>query len=554
MRLRLRWVSLGFLVIHTIGYLGSFSIRVPLPPERIWFCLAMLMLTAVIWTPIQFSARQLLVAKVMLVSITLSYLLGMGGLSIAFLAKTGEIATVTSNLDYQVAGGSLLIVIYSLVLPHSWRETASLALPLAILLYCYPGFLSLVDDNIAVILAQNRFDHPIPLPFVAAAFSMVGAYVVESNRKAVFQLRQFHQYRLVMKLGEGGMGEIYLAEHRMLKRSCALKLIRPEQVDEAALVRFEREVKATAELTHPHAVKVFDYGRTEEGTFYYVMELLPGKNLGDLVETHGRISPERTIHFLRQTCGALAEAHSKGLIHRDLKPHNIFASERGGLYDYTKLLDFGLVKTPKKIADNVSTVSDNDGITGSPYFIAPEQARDFTSVDERTDIYALGAVGYFLVTGKPPFVRENLLGVVMAHVLDPVDPPSQLHTDVPGDLEAILLKCLEKDPDARYQTAESLEQALSECEHADLWTYRDAKQWWTRIHTDVPGDLEAILLKCLEKDPDARYQTAESLEQALSECEHADLWTYRDAKQWWTRKTASAIEPVAVAAAVESAS
>jgi serine/threonine protein kinase len=221
-------------------------------------------------------------------------------------------------------------------------------------------------------------------------------------------------YRLRRRLGAGGMGEVYFAEHTLLGRPCALKLIRPEHAgDPRNLVSFEREVRATASLTNWNTVQIYDFGHAEDGTFYYVMEYLEGMNLQDLVDRHGPLAPERVIHFLRQICGSLREAHGIGLIHCDIKPGNIIGCERGGLPDVAKLLDFGIVRSIRADCD-----SDNPErpVIGSPLYMSPEQAAGKGRVDPRSDLYSLGAVGYFLLTGQPPFVRESVMKTLLAHM------------------------------------------------------------------------------------------------------------------------------------------
>jgi serine/threonine protein kinase len=278
-------------------------------------------------------------------------------------------------------------------------------------------------------------------------------------------------------LGAGGMGEVYLAEHTMLKRPCAIKLIHPDRAgDPQALARFEREVRLTAQLSHWNTVEIFDYGRTEDGTFYYVMEYLPGLSLEEILERHGPLAPERVVHLLRQTCQGLREAHGIGLIHRDIKPDNIFVAQRGGLYDVAKLLDFGLVKP---VAETSSARLTQEGaISGTPLYMSPEQARGGDDLDARSDIYSLGAVAYAMITGRPPFERRNSLEVMIAHARDDAAPPSQLQADVPADLERVILRCLAKRPEDRFQDTESLERALAECAAADQWTQSHAARWW----------------------------------------------------------------------------
>jgi serine/threonine-protein kinase len=232
----------------------------------------------------------------------------------------------------------------------------------------------------------------------------------------------------------------------------------------------------TARLSHWNTVEIYDYGRTDDGTFFYVMEYLPGLSLEELLQRHGPLPPERVIHLLRQTCQALREAHAVGMIHRDIKPGNIFAAQRGGVHDTVKLLDFGLVKPVAEIPS--ARLTHEGTVFGTPLFMSPEQARGSGDVDARSDIYSLGAVAYTLLTARPPFDRTNPLDVIIAHATDEVIPPSKLQPDVPADLEGVILRCLAKRPDDRFQDAESLEQALSECAAAGQWAQSDAARWW----------------------------------------------------------------------------
>ena len=249
------------------------------------------------------------------------------------------------------------------------------------------------------------------------------------------------------------------------------------QADPLALIRFEREVRATARLSHPNTIDVYDYGHTDDGTFFYVMEYLPGLNLSEIVYQFGPLPAARAVHMLRQTCGALREAHETGLIHRDIKPANIFAAQRGGLYDVVKLLDFGLVRTTHEAAQKEDEIGER-GLSGSIHYMAPEQADFDGQVDIRSDIYSLGATAYFLVTGDPPFHRDQVLDILRAHHEEAVLPPSQLVADLPPDVEAIILKCLAKRPEDRFQTIREVEKVLSECSVAGQWGENEARQWW----------------------------------------------------------------------------
>lgn len=210
------------------------------------------------------------------------------------------------------------------------------------------------------------------------------------------------------------------------------------------------------------------------------MELLPGLSLEDLIKRHGQMPAERAVHFLRQTCGALREAHAIGLIHRDIKPANIFAASRRGIYDVAKLLDFGLVKQTAGDASENPSDKSTKGFSGSPSYMAPEQSIDYDKTEARGDIYAVGTVGYFLLTGQPPFTGKNGFEILRAHHARAIVAPSQLQPSIPADVEEVLLRCLAKTPDQRYQTAEALEDALASCECADTWTDRQAAEWWSR--------------------------------------------------------------------------
>jgi serine/threonine-protein kinase len=277
----------------------------------------------------------------------------------------------------------------------------------------------------------------------------------------------------------GGMGEVYLAEHRLLKRPCVVKLIRPDKAGNPTnLARFQREVRATAKLSHWNTVEIFDYGCTADGTFFYVMEYLPGMSLAEIVERFGPMPPERVIYLLRQTCDALSEAHAAGLIHRDIKPANIFAAQRGGVYDVAKLLDFGLVKPV--IEDQPIHLTADGSIAGSPLFMSPEQALGDAKPDARSDIYSLGAVGYYLLTGRPPFESDKPIKVLFAHAHEPVLPPTKLLPGIPADLEQVILRCLAKKPAERFQSAAVLRDALTACERADRWNRASAAAWWKR--------------------------------------------------------------------------
>jgi serine/threonine-protein kinase len=335
-----------------------------------------------------------------------------------------------------------------------------------------PAYLRVAEARSAL----NMLQQVLPA-VVAAVVAAVGARLIITSRREKCVAPQLGQYRLIAPLGAGGMGQVYLAEHRMLKRLCAVKVMRPEQAgDPHALARFAREVRMTARLSHWNTIEIFDYGRSEQGAFFYAMEYLPGLSLEDLLRRHGPMPAERVIHLLRQACNGLREAHAIGLVHRDIKPGNLFAAQRGGLYDVVKVLDFGLVKTVEEPPS--ARLTQEGAISGSPLFMSPEQARGLSDLDARSDIYSLGAVGYALLSGRPPFERTTSLEVLIAHARDKAVPPSELQADVPADLERIILRCLAKRPEDRFQDAYALEMALAACTAADQWTQAHATRWW----------------------------------------------------------------------------
>jgi serine/threonine-protein kinase len=383
----------------------------------------------------------------------------------------------------------MLLATYGIFIPNDWRRAALVAVPMA-LAPAVVGWLVLANHPELSAAAARAAGLGLTSEsalwlLLGAALAVFGVRAVDNVTARVSEAHHLGPYHLRDPIGTGGMGEVYLAEHQLLKRPCAIKLIRPGRAaDPRALARFEREVHTTAQLSHWNTVEIYDYGRTEDGTFYYVMEYLPGLSLAELVERHGPLPPERVIHLLRQACQALREAHGLGLVHRDIKPANIFAAHRGGLHDVTKLLDFGLAM--RKVDAPATHLSFHGTITGSPLYMSPEQASGLRA-DHRSDIYAVGAVAYYLLTGNAPFRRENAISVMIAHARDAVVPPGALREDVPADLARVVLRCLAKDPAARNPDAASLERAMAACAAADLWTEHRAAAWWRATSTSAPA-------------------------------------------------------------------
>ncbi len=375
----------------------------------------------------------------------------------------------------------ILIFTYALFIPNDWRRALTVIgcfalAPLLILLWTW-----LESEAVRQVIRtqpefHNVFTETAMVMVLCTIIAVWGVATIRSLRSQAFEAKQLGQYKLKRLLGKGGMGEVHLAEHVLLKRPCAIKLIRPEMAgNPETLARFEREVQATARLTHWNTVEIFDYGHTEDGTFYYVMEYLPGMNLDQLVTLYGPMSVGRTVHLLAQTCDALGEAHSQGLVHRDIKPANIFAANRGGTYDVVKLLDFGLVKASNQNAD--LKLTQEGTITGSPIFMAPEQAQG-DAPDARSDIYSLGCVAYYLLTGQTPFKGDTAIKLILAHAQQTPEAPSAINPEISDELEGIILRAMEKDPLKRYQSVDSFRMALQACSTSSNWSREMASQWW----------------------------------------------------------------------------
>jgi serine/threonine protein kinase len=306
---------------------------------------------------------------------------------------------------------------------------------------------------------------------------------------AVMEARKLGQYTLEKKIGEGGMGQVYRARHALLRRPTAIKLLLPDRAGKDDITRFEREVQITSELTHPNTIAIYDYGRTPDGVFYYAMEFLPGINLAGLVETGGPQPQGRVIHVLRQVCGSLEEAHRAGLIHRDIKPENVILCQRGGLHDVAKVLDFGIVKDLGGRADERLTTA--DGFFGTPLYISPEALNSPLRVDARADIYALGAVAYYLLTAQPLFEGKNLTEICGHHLNTRPTPPTQRTNNTIGDdLERLILACLEKDPELRPRSSRQLADMLGACAAAGEWTEEQARAWWVEHAEEIRTETE----------------------------------------------------------------
>jgi serine/threonine-protein kinase len=389
---------------------------------------------------------------------------------------------------------TVLILVYSMIAPHTPRRMLAAGLvaasmePLALWLADYRG------EYEASVLGMVILSWP---NYACAAIAMLPSRVLHRLGRRLHEAQDLGSYKLVEPLGKGGMGEVWRAEHRLLARDAAIKLVRPEvlgarnEADAQSLLRrFEREAQATAALSSPHTIQLFDYGSTNDGSFYYVMELLVGRDLESLVREFGPIPADRTVFLLRQVCHSLADAHARGLVHRDVKPANIYVCRMGLEYDFVKVLDFGLVKFKGQAKDMETLATMDHTTTGTPAYMAPEAILGDAEVDRRADVYALGCVAYFMLTGQLVFEAETPMKMFMQHLqARPVPPSQRTELPIPPEVDAFVLACLEKDPNNRPQSAwELFRMACDTCITVG-WSLDDAQAWWQAHLPELTQDL-----------------------------------------------------------------
>lgn len=415
-----------------------------------------------------------------------------------------EILFVSRNFDLitqmPMAGWIILIFAYAVFVPNDWRRVLVVVSVISSVPLLATAIAMVIHPDVKKMITFDPSSSVEMLLALAATIfaAVTSVRMISQLRSKAEEAKELGRYRLKKKIGSGGMGDVYLAEHRLMKRPCAIKVIRPEKAgDPKAIARFEREVRATARLNHWNSVSIFDYGRTSDGKFFYVMEYLTGLSLQEMVKHKGPLSPGRTVYLLRQVCNALIEAHSIQLVHRDIKPANLIVTELGGAYDVIKLLDFGLAKpiVPEMGSEDDSALTIAGSLTGSPLYMSPEQAMGDVNADHRTDLYALGGVAFYLLTGRSPFESGPTLKVLLAHLNEPAIAPSVARAQqqsaktssgqyqplgtISPELDRLVLKCLAKSPDERFSTARELLDALNRLPEATQWNERLAEQWWT---------------------------------------------------------------------------
>jgi serine/threonine-protein kinase len=411
------------------------------------------------------------------------------GIAVAELADPGGIVPDAHVVAHGLSWVAVWTLLFTIVVPAPPRRAVLAALasvssvPITMLL--------LMNANLTVVrLDPPQFFFGMVFPYLlVVGMAYVGARVVYALGTEVKRARELGSYQLEEKLGQGGMGEVWRARHRMLARPAAIKLMRPSLrgngyggISQEAVRRFEREAQVIASLRSPHTVTLFDFGVADDGTFYYVMELLDGLDTDKLVRRHGPVPAERAIHVVRQICHSLSEAESRGLVHRDIKPANIYLCRYGEEHDFVKVLDFGIVKTVQDVPEGEPALTGENVLHGTPAFMAPEQGMGGDSaVDSRTDIYATGCVAYWLLTGQLVFEAPKPIGLLLHHASTPPVPPStRTELPIPAALDQIVMSCLAKDPAQRPQSARELSRRLGEVDCGKAWTEERAREWWER--------------------------------------------------------------------------
>jgi len=432
-------------------------------------------------------ARQRRVPHATVVAIALVYEVAIS-YGIAFSTYWDTFGNMTASLmEPDLVGLSSIAVwmlFFTVMVPAQPRRAlAALLLSAAAIPIVY---LLEVRAGRAPALDAGSFGIMFVAPYLAVAgFAYLAARAIYRLGQDVKRAQEMGSYRLEERLGYGGMGEVWRARHRMLVRPAAVKLIHRNSLGDSSqaeilMSRFEREAQVTASLQSPHTVELYDFGTTEDGTFYYVMELLEGIDLEDMVQRFGALPPERVVHVVRQVCASLGEAHRRGLVHRDVKPANVYLCQRAFEHDFVKVLDFGLVKWHTGLpTEEDLQLSQAGSILGTPSYMAPEIARGDGPVDGRADLYAVGCLAYWLLTGRLVFDARSYPAMLVAHASEQPTPPSS-HTEqpIPVSLDAVVMSCLEKKPQERVQTAEDLIAQLDRVQLEERWTHERAGNWW----------------------------------------------------------------------------
>ena len=496
LRVRLRVLSavlLGIVALLTLkGQLGQ---EIPTIPASSWgLLLVLLVATALLFSPLKLNLKWLHAAELVIFGASTAATLAIQYLLIQVAVASGDQALIAAQHQHMVLPFVLLIFLYALFVPGHWKRAAIVIGSIALSVVGLRILLVLHYPQLREILNLAQATQAGAFLLLAAASAVIGSHVINGMRQEAFKSRQLGQYELIEKLGSGGMGEVWTAHHRLLARPAAIKLIRPEMLGDQTLAgklleRFEREALATAVLTSPHTITVYDFGITDDHSFYYVMELLQGFDLATLVKRWGPIPAGRVIYLISQACDSLAEAHSRGLIHRDIKPSNLFTCRIGNEADFVKVLDFGLVRSMQSESASREQLTQIGTVTGTPGFMSPEQITG-KELDGRTDLYALGCVAYALLTAEKVFDGDGAMMEAIQHVQEvPVPPSQRVQVPIPGDLEEVVLWCLQKSPERRPPDAAVLKHSLLRCASAREWDQERRRSWWIE-HASTSGGFD----------------------------------------------------------------
>ena len=430
---------------------------------------------------------------------------GLGALDgIGFVVAPGFLSIMTVNDEGQILqvllALTVTVMIRAILVPsrpgRTMLLTAAAFLPTVIVCIARHHPTALLPGFTPSYQKQYMTLNTVLWSVLGITLATITSRVTYGLRRQVAEANELGQYVLEEKIGGGGMGEVWRARHRLLIRPAAIKLIRPQVSGDPDLLlrRFEREARATAALKSPHTVQLYDFGATEDGRLYYVMELLDGLDLDTLVRQYGPLPAERVVHILRQVCSSLQDAHVNGLVHRDIKPANVVVSRAGTTFDFAKVLDFGLVKLDSAGSDGEDAVklTSEGSASGTPAFMAPEVVLGVADTDHRVDLYALGCVAYWLLTSKLVFAGKSVVEVMFhhAHTL-PVRPTTRSELTIPASLEALVMECLEKDPARRPASAEAVSARLEAVALEWLWTAERAERWW-EMHRPLPADARRL--------------------------------------------------------------
>jgi serine/threonine-protein kinase len=412
------------------------------------------------------------------------------------IALLNTLTRVAPPAGPEVSWIAVVVLVYSMISPTAPRTMLAASLVAAsmdplVSLVAYASGRPAIPPSMA-------FLHYLP-NYICAFVARVPSHIFARLGHRLREAQDLGSYKLTELLGHGGMGEVWKAEHRLLARSAAVKLVRPEVLGAAGdtsdtraiLRRFEREARATAALSSPHTIQVFDFGMTSDGHFYYVMELLAGRDLESLVREFGPLPADRAMFLLRQICHSLADAHARGLVHRDIKPANIYTCRMGLEFDFIKVLDFGLVKIKSRdLSQDTTMTTVENRTTGTPAYMAPEIILGDVDVDRRADVYALGCVMYYLLTGQLVFEADTPMKMLVQHVqATPVPPSERTELVIPKEIDELVLACLEKDPDRRPQNAQDLFGIACSCGSCNGWTRDASRLWWEQHLPDLTKPL-----------------------------------------------------------------